>query len=228
MNSPTIHPMVEFLTAEMKKMGDAEKAPSMQAYMKTNQPFYGIQAGPRRKIFMQAKRQYPIKSKSEYFEIISELWNGTYREDMYQALEVAEAYKDYIDEESWDFFEGLVRTATNWDTLDWIAAKLISPLIICNRKFEKKLLAWSKDENMWVRRASILAHLRQKENTNTEFLAKIILSLSQEKEFFIRKAIGWILREYAYTDPNWVANFVNANREKLSGLSIREALKNIN
>ncbi|MFC1550353.1 DNA alkylation repair protein [Candidatus Neomarinimicrobiota bacterium] len=227
MNKLKIHPMAAYLRSEMKKAGDNAKAKGMQAYMKTDQPFYGVQAGPRRIIFRRAKKKFAIKSRTDYFELINELWCGKYREDMYQAIEIAEAYKVYIDDKSWEFFEILVRTATNWDTLDWIAAKLISPLIIKNRKFEKRLIEWSKDNNLWVRRASILAHLRHKDETNTELLTILILELASEKEFFIRKAIGWILREYAYTNPDWVKTFIKQNEKKLSGLSIREALKNI-
>jgi len=222
-----IHPMAAYLRSEMMKAGDGLKAKGMQAYMKTDQSFYGVQAGPRRLIFRKAKKKFVIVSRAEYFELIEELWRGKYREEMYQAIEIAEAYKEYIDDESWEFYEQLVRTATNWDTLDWIAAKLISPLIIKNRNFEKRLLEWSKDYNLWVRRASILAHLRHKDKTNTKLLTTIILELALEQEFFIRKAIGWILREYAYTDPDWVRTFVEFNKEKLSGLSIREALRNI-
>ncbi|MCB0173573.1 MAG: DNA alkylation repair protein, partial [Anaerolineae bacterium] len=83
-------------------------------------------------------------------------------------------------------------------------------------------------DNFWVRRASLLAHLRHKEQTNTQLLADTILALCHESEFFIRKAIGWVLRDYSYTDPAWVSNFVAQYDDRLSGLSKREALKQIN
>jgi 3-methyladenine DNA glycosylase AlkD len=222
-----MHPMVKFLTEEMKKAGEPAKATGMQAYMKTDQPFYGVQAGPRRKIFRQAAKSYPVSSRKEYENLILELWKGRYREDMYQALEVAERYTQYRDERSWPLFERLVNSATNWDTLDWIAGKLVNRLVLENRKFEKKLIQWSKSGNFWVRRASLLAHLHHKHETNTRLLSETILSLCHEEEFFIRKAIGCILRDYSYTDPRWVNAFVEKHRDSLSGLSIREALKQI-
>jgi 3-methyladenine DNA glycosylase AlkD/ADP-ribose pyrophosphatase YjhB (NUDIX family) len=223
-----MHPMVDYLTGELRKAGDPEKAIQMQAYMKTTQRFYGVQAGPRRKIFRKAAKKFAVRSRSEYSQIIFELWNGSHREDMYQALEVAEHYKEFRDKRSWSIYEKLVKSAPHWDTLDWIAGKLISPLVASNRELEKHLVKWARSKNFWVRRASLLAHLHHRGETNSELLAETILSLSHEKEFFIRKAIGWILRDYSYADPAWVRGFVEENQDRLSGLSKREALKHIN
>jgi len=222
-----MHPMAGFLREEMKKAGDPVKAEGMQNYLKTGQPFYGVQAGPRRKIFRDASKRFEISSRDEYEELILDLWNGQYREDMYLALDAAEHYREYRDEKSWPLYENLMKSATNWDTLDWICAKLISPLVTSNRHFEKKLILWSRAESFWVRRASLLAHLHHRERTNTRLLAGTILKLCREREFFIRKAIGWVLRDYSYTDPAWVQGFVEKHEGSLSGLSIREALKQI-
>ena len=223
-----MHPLVVNLKEAMEANRDPEKAVGMQAYMKTDQPFYGIQAGPRRKLFRTVAKDYKDISRPEYEQIIFELWNGQYREEMYQALEVAERYKRYRAGDSWPIYERLIRSASNWDTLDWVAGKLISPLVLQQRAFEKTLIEWTIDENFWVRRASLLAHLHHKEKTNTELLADTILRLCHEKEFFIRKAIGWILRDYSYANPAWVERFVATHSDKLSGLSKREALKKIN
>ena len=221
------HPLVKAIIAELEKVRDPEKAPAMQAYMKTEQPFYGVQAGPRRKAFRAAIKDFKEISRETYECVIFELWQGQYREEMYQALEVAERYRAYRDKESWPIYERLVRTATNWDTLDWIAGKLISPLIVQHRDLETELVKWSQDDIFWVRRAALLAHLHHKEQTNTDLLAELILRLCHEQEFFIRKAIGWVLRDYSYTNPEWVQAFVAAHEDKLSGLSKREALKQI-
>lgn len=221
------HPLVAALHAAMHAAADPEKAAGMQAYMRTDQPFYGVQAGPRRRIFVEQARRFPVTSRAEYEAVILELWNGTFREDQYQALEVAERYKRYRDVESWPLYEHLVRTASNWDTLDWIAGKLLSPLVLQHRAFEADLVRWSQDENLWVRRAALLAHLHHRDRTNTTLLADLILRLAPERAFFIRKAIGWVLRDYSYTNPAWVAAFVASHQDVLSGLSQREALKQI-
>ncbi|MEE9189359.1 MAG: DNA alkylation repair protein [Candidatus Neomarinimicrobiota bacterium] len=225
--NPKRHPLVVTIRTELTKAGDSDKAAAMQAYMKTDQKFYGVQANPRRTIFRHAKKRYPISKWNDYDQLILELWNGEYREEMYQALEIAETYKQFRLEKSWNLYEGLVRTATNWDTLDWIAAKLIGELVLEYRQFESVLKQWIEDENFWVRRAALLAHLKHKRHTNTKLLAYTIQKLAHEKEFFIRKAIGWVLRNYAYTDPAWVKRFVARNGSILSNLSIREAIKNL-
>ena len=220
-----MHPITIFINSKLKRVGDSIKAPQMKAYMKTEQPFYGVQSKLRKQIFRDAIKKYPIESREEWETVILELWNGTHREEMYQALEVAERYKIYHDESAWELFEILLRTATNWDTVDWLSSNLIGQLAYKYRHFEKQLVEWSDDENFWVRRASLLAHLKHKEKTNTKLLSHSILKLAYEKEFFIRKAIGWVLRQYSYTDPVWVIQFVDKYENKLSGLSKREALK---
>ncbi len=212
----------------MKRHGDLTKAPQMQAYMKTTQPFYGVQSKLRKQIFREAIKKYPITSREEWEKVILELWNGTHREEMYQALEVAERHKKYHDETAWFLFEELLRSATNWDTVDWLSSNLIGMLVLKYRHFEKEVWDWSDDENFWVRRASLLVHLKHKEKTNIKLLSQTILKLAHEREFFIRKAIGWVLRQYSYTDPDWIIQFVNKYEDKLSGLSKREALKAIN
>ncbi len=215
----------KYIKNELKQNGDSTKAPQMQAYMKTDQPFYGVQSKLRKQIFRNAIKKYPVISREAWETLVLELWNGIHREEMYVALDVAERYKKYHDESAWDLFEILLRSATNWDTVDWLSSNLIGRLVEKYRHFERQLLEWSDDENFWVRRASLLAHLKHKEKTNTKLLADTILKLAHEKEFFIRKAIGWVLRQYSYTAPNWVIQFVKNHEEILSGLSKREALK---
>ncbi len=223
-----MQPITKYIKNEMMGYGDLKKAPQMQAYMKTDQSFYGVQSKLRKQIFRDAIKRYPITKRNIWEKVILELWNGTHREEMYQALEVAERYKIYHDKAAWNLFEKLLRSATNWDTVDWLSSNLIGALVYRYRYFEKQLWEWSDDENFWVRRASLLAHLKHKEKTNIKLLSDTILKLAHEKEFFIRKAIGWVLRQYSYTDPGWVIQFVQINEDKLSGLSKREALKAIN
>lgn len=222
-----MHPLVEQIKAELQTLADPEIAEGMRAYMKSEQPFYGVKATPRRKSFKTIAKQFKKISFEEYEQTIFELWSGQYREEMYQALEVAEHYKMYRTLESWPIYDRLVRTSPHWDTLDWIAGKIVSLLVLKHRELETKLSEWSHDDNFWVRRASLLAHLRHKEQTNTQLLAETILTLAHEQEFFIRKAIGWVLRDYSYANPTWVANFVAQYENELSGLSKREALKRI-
>lgn len=222
-----MHPIVPAMRQELTAQADPERAAQMAAYMKTDQPFYGVQSKPCEQIFRVAKKKHPIETVADYQAVIFELWDGVHREDMYQALRVAEM-KPFYHIDSWPIYERLVRSSTWWDTLDWIAGGIVSDLYKKQPEFvEPYLIAWRSDDGMWVRRASLLAHLRQKANTNTDLLAETILLLAHEQEFFIRKAIGWALRDYSYADPVWVEGFIDQHDAVLSNLSKREGMKAI-
>ncbi len=222
-----MHLITKYIKNELLSNCDPLKALQMQAYMKTKQQFYGVQSKLRKQIFRDAIKRHPISSQEEWEKVIIELWNGKHREEMYHALEVAEKYKKYHTENAWQLFEKLLRTATNWDTVDWLSSNLIGRLVEKYRYLENDIWIWTYDDNFWVRRASLLVHLKHKEETNIRLLSQTILKLAHEKEFFIRKAIGWVLRQYSYTNPEWVVQFVEQYEDKLSGLSKREALKAI-
>lgn len=223
-----LHPFVNTIRAELTAQAEPERAVKMAAYMKTDQPFYGVQSKPCQAIFRAALKAHPITTQADYEAIIWELWHGTHREEMYQALRVAEHVKPFRNIDSWHIYEQLVHEATWWDTLDWIAGTLVGLLVVKHRALESRLIAWRTDAHLWTRRASLLAHLKHKHKTNVPLMAETILLLANETDFFIRKAIGWILREYSKTDAVWVTRFVSENEAILSNLSKREAMKVIN
>ena len=223
----TQHPFVIHVRQKMIALANPEKARSMKAYMKNIQEFYGIQTQPHRALFKETKKRFPLQTRGEYEQVILELWAGKFREEVYMAIEVAENFRKFLNFGSWPIYEQVINEADWWDTLDWIAARLVSPLVLKHREIEETLIKWRTAKNFWVRRASLLAHIKHKSQTNTRLLAETILQLADEKEFFIRKAIGWVLREYSKTNPRWVREFVETHQMKLSGLSKREALKRI-
>ncbi|PJA52234.1 MAG: DNA alkylation repair protein, partial [Candidatus Marinimicrobia bacterium CG_4_9_14_3_um_filter_48_9] len=109
-----------------------------------------------------------------------------------------------------------------------IAGGSVGRLLLKDKSLESYLVKWSNSENFWMRRSAIIGQLKLKRQTNAELLFGFCGKMAHEKEFFIRKAIGWALREYAKTNPNAVKHFVENMGEKLSGLSRREALKHLN
>ena len=220
-------PMVIFMQQRMAEAGNADEAKAMQAYMKTDQPFYGVKAPMRKAIFKQAREHTQIASFTEYKRLVLWLWSGENREEQYLALDAAEYYKAFRTLEAFPVFEEMLEGATHWDTVDKIAASLIGPLVKAHRELEQVVRDWRVADNFWLRRAALLVHLKHKDETNIPLLEETILMLAEDPEFFIRKAIGWVLREYAKTDPDYVNAFVQRNREVLSALSQREALKNI-
>lgn len=227
-----IHPICDELRDAMEAVANPEDAAIMQRYMKTDQPFYGIKRPVRSKIFREAKGRYPGITGDEFESIVRHLWRGKYREDMYMALEVVDGYqKQYVSIDHWQLYTEIVHSAPWWDTLDWVVTRYVSPILQRNPQLTDEVFSWSDHESFWVRRASILAHLNHKKDakeTNEEILEATILKLAHEKEFFIRKAIGWVLRQYTRKNPQWVIDFVAEHEEKLSSLSKKEALRLLN
>lgn len=111
-----------------------------------------------------------------------------------------------------------------WDTVDMLA-QVVGNIALKDSRVEEEMLAWSREENIWVQRIAILYQLRFKEKTNTTQLVQILLNCVGTNEFFINKAIGWALREYSKTNPDWVRDFLEKYREQMANLSIREASK---
>lgn len=223
-----MHPMVNFLRKELKKASDPERAAPMKAYMKNLQVFYGVPKPLRRRILHSARKQFNISSFKEYETVIKELWSGDFREELYCAVDIAMHYKVFRTDKAMKLYTAMLKSADNWDTVDAIASHLVGELVMNNRKHETLLKKWSRSKNMWLRRTSLLAHLRHKHHTNIRQLEDTILLLIDENEFFIQKAIGWVLRQYAYTDPKWVKQFVLKNSSCMSNLAKREAMRHFN
>lgn len=204
---------------------DRQKVESMQCYMKTDQAFFGIQKPLRAQLLQEVLKQHPLESLGDYRSTVRELWQHSHREAQYAALDLAIRYKRYVNDDNWDLYRDLVFTASWWDTLDSIAANLIGPCLLQNREHQTELDQWAIHEGLWVRRASLLAHLKHKDQTKVSALKRTILTVTVDDQFFIQKAIGWVLREYSKTDADWVRQFIEQHRKKLSRLAVREGSK---
>jgi 3-methyladenine DNA glycosylase AlkD len=125
-------------------------------------------------------------------------------------------------------YEEMIVTSAWWDVVDDIATHRLSELV---RRFpaaaKRTMRAWSRGGDLWKRRSAILCQIPMKAETDLGLLYAVIEPSLSSKEFFLRKAIGWALRQYAWTDPDEVVRYVEAHRMQLSGLSVREALKNV-
>ncbi len=124
-------------------------------------------------------------------------------------------------------YEELIVTGAWWDLVDWVASHRVGPLVRAHPRLKRTMRAWARDRDLWKRRTAIIHQLGFKAETDTGLLVAAIEPSLDRKEFFLRKAIGWALREYAKTDPAWVVAYVEEHRERLSPLSQREALKNV-
>jgi len=197
---------------------------SQEKYMRNKFKFLGIPAPKRKEIQKPFLKQNLLLPKENLKEIVTILWKETHREFHYFAQELTIKYKKSYTIKDIELFEFMVTHNSWWDTIDIIAPNIIGEyfkLYPENIKIYTK--KWINSDNIWLQRSAILFQLRYKQNLDTKLLSEIIVSLSQSKEFFINKAIGWILREYTKTNPDWVLEFVN--KIPLHPLSKREALR---
>ncbi len=212
------------LTQAFKTQADPEKACFMKKYMKDLFPFYGIQAGPRRAISRALLKETGLPDKKNIPEIIRMLWGKDEREYQHFAVELLAKYKRDFESEDLGLIHWMITHKPWWDSVDFIATNLAGPYF---SKFPEKRYAvcseWLESGHMWLQRTTLLFQLKYKKETDLVLLTRQIRALKSEKDFFIRKAIGWALREYSKTDPEWVTEFVK--EVELAPLSEREALK---
>jgi 3-methyladenine DNA glycosylase AlkD len=223
-----VHDAVEYVRASLASQADPEKAAGMQAYMKTDMPFYGVQKPARAAILSQLKKEHAPINREDYESLVTALWELPHREEKYLAQAVATAFPTFITPASLSLYERFIVEGAWWDFVDETATHLIRELVIHYPDQVWPVVdRWIDDEDMWRRRTAIICQVGAKDDTDADRLFRFCLTRIGEREFFIRKAIGWALREYAKTDPEAVADFVLRHREELSGLSYREATKHI-
>jgi 3-methyladenine DNA glycosylase AlkD len=207
------------------------KAAGMQAYMKSAMPFYGVPSTPMRAAVRPVLAAHPVASAEQWRRDVLELWRGaSHREQRYAAMVLCgdRRAKAFQTMDSLPMYEELIVTGAWWDYVDDIAAHRLGTLLENEPKpMRAAMLKWSRDDDMWKRRSSIICQLTFKKDTDLELLYACIEASLESKEFFLRKAIGWSLRQYAKSDPKEVKRYVKQNEARLSGLSKREALKNI-
>lgn len=220
--------VIAYVQSALAAAADPEKAPRMQAYMKTDMPFYGVQKPGRVPILRHIVKEFSPASADEYTKIVLALWQLPNREEKYLALGYAGRFKEYITPERIPLFRRLIVEGAWWDFVDEVATSLVRHLIIeFPSETWPQIDPWIDDGDMWIRRSVIICQVGAKEHTDADRLFAFCKRRMHEKEFFIRKAIGWSLREYAKTEPEAVAGFINENLESLSGLSYREGSKHI-
>ena len=201
-----------------------EDAVQMKKYMKNMFEYFGIKSPVRKDIYREHKVKYGLIPNEELAEIIQWCWQQPQREYQYFVMDFLGRVSKKSEEDIIDLYVYMIINKSWWDTVDYLAASLVGPYF---KKFPERIVTftnqWMESENMWLQRTCLLFQLKYKSATDTELLDKFIMPLSVSKEFFIRKAIGWILREYSKTNPDFVTEYVE--NHTLSGLSHREALK---
>jgi 3-methyladenine DNA glycosylase AlkD len=218
------------LRRELAALGDPARARGAQAYMKTAMPFHGVGAVPLRAVCRRLFAEIDLADAAAFRDEVLGLFRGArYREEMYAAVELARWKRaaSFRDLDALPLYEEMIVVGAWWDVVDPVASHLLGELLRKEpRAMRRAMLAWARGDDLWKRRSAILCQLGFKAETDLGLLYACIEPSLGSKEFFLRKAIGWALRQHAWTDPAEVARWVAANEERLSPLSRREALKN--
>lgn len=227
-----MNPRVEALIREVERglseRADPGRAAPMQAYMKTEQPFYGVPRPLRREVERQVKASFRPSDRATWEAGVRALYAQPHRETRYLALAVARHHPKFLDALALPLCEHLIRAGAWWDLVDEVAVHLVGRVLRADPDAGWAALdRWIVDEDLWVRRAAILAQIGRKDATDAERLFRYCLDQAGDRSFWIRKAIGWALREYGRAAPDAVRPFVDQHGAALSGLSRREATRRL-
>jgi 3-methyladenine DNA glycosylase AlkD len=227
---------VAAVRAALATTGDPERAAQQQAYMKSGLPYVGLGAPALRALVGPLLVEHRFLDRAQWEAAVLELWEDAgHREEWYAAIALLRhrSYRHWLDPDLLPLLEGLVRTGAWWDVVDEIASHLVGQVLLDHRVPSTPIMdAWSVDpDSLWVRRTAMLAQLRHGEQADTDLLQRVLVANLDDttygREFFVRKALGWALRQHARTEPEWVRTFVHTHHDRLSGLSRREALKHL-
>ena len=220
--------LTSFVAAELAARANPEKAGPMAAYLKTDMPFYGVQKQGRTEVLRELRRRFPVTSNADYRNTVAELWAQPHREEKYLAISIAKRNTRFVTAANLDLYRTLIVEGAWWDLVDDIAINCIGIAYRNEREIMAPVIEeWVDDAFMWLRRTSLLSPIKHKTETDHATLFDHCLRRADETEFFIRKAIGWTLREYAKTEPDRVRRFLLEHRDRWSGLSFREAAKHL-
>jgi 3-methyladenine DNA glycosylase AlkD len=215
--------MIDAIRRELGARADPEKAEGMRAYMKSAMPFYGVQKPGRTEVAHAVFPAYPLDGFDAWRDAVLALWRGArYREERYLAIALAREprYRSHRTVAALPLYEELIVTGAWWDFVDEVATRLVGELDV-----PEVMREWATDDDMWKRRTAIIHQIMRKEATDVALLFDCIEPNRGDREFFIRKAIGWALREYAKVDPDAVVRYCATH--ELQPLSRREALRNV-
>ena len=212
------------LHAEVASHRDPAYAAGAQKYMKSELPYLGVRMPDLRRAWRVVFASNPLASDEQFAVELRELWDeAEFREERYTALALIDRYPQWV---TLQLLERLIVEGAWWDLVDTLARR-VGDLLRLDRTVASEMRAWSHDDNLWKRRVSIICQLGFKQETDLRLLYDCIEPNLGDREFFVRKAIGWALRDYAWHDPHEIDRYVREHGDRLSPLSRREATRNL-
>ena len=226
----------DHFVSQLRALGSPDRAIYERRYLKSALNFHGVKMADSTaltKDWIKANKAVPI---DDIAALAAVLWQSDWHEERTIALRLLSERAKQLTRAHLPLIEQMIHEAEGWAHLDMLATDIISTMIGYDSSLLENLPRWATDDNFWVRRAAILAQLRQFRKGTGDFalFEQIVVpqlqegkSWSKEERFFIRKATGWALRECSKRKPEWIVDFVNRHRAKLSGLTFREATRNL-
>lgn len=222
--------LVQAARSGLEDVSDPAKAVRMRRYMKSAMDFRGVPKPERARLARRVFGEHPLPDRESFVAAVRELWrNAAFREERYLAIDLTghRAYARWQDHTLVPLYEEMIVTGAWWDYVDEIAIRRIGPIRRADPGRVTPLMRrWARDADKWRRRSAVICQVGSKEDTDRELLADVIEANQTDPDFFLRKGIGWALRDFSRTAPDWVRAFVDAH-PALSPLSVREALKHL-
>ena len=221
---------------KLKELGNEKRAEGEKKYLKSPWKFYGVSVSLRHGIAKEWFEKHKKLQLNDVCKLAESLWDSEWHEEKSLAVEILQLFSGSLTAKQMPLVEKMINEATGWDHLDEIAIPVIGAMIDNDKATLKYLPKWAKSKNFWVRRAAVLSQILQfkRKAGNKKLFFEIILPMfdegvhwSKEERFFIRKAIGWALREIANVEPEIVFKFIKQYRDKMSGLTFREASRKL-
>lgn len=223
--------LLSTLRRSLRAVADPLRATSMQAYTKSAMPYHGVTSPVAKKVFKQCFADISFESSASWQAEVLSVWHGAkFREERYGAIALAahKSAQSFQLPTAMTLYEELIVTGAWWDYVDDLAIHKVGPIVATHPGImRKKMLSWSRSQDLWKRRTAIICQIQLKDRLDLDLLYACIEPSIASKDFFLRKGIGWALRKVAWTEPREVIRYVKRNRNRLSPLSKREALKNV-
>jgi 3-methyladenine DNA glycosylase AlkD len=218
--------LVDVVRRTLRDHADPSLAPGQQAYMKSTMPFLGVRVPEVRRLTRAAARSSPPHDLADLERVVRDLWDGaTHREERYAATELTALRLATGRLELLPLYERIAVTGAWWDHVDEVAHRIADLHDLHPDPTAEAVRRWATSSDMWLRRLAIISQLGRRDRVDRVLLGDVIEPNLADPEFFIRKAVGWALRDLARIDPVWVQTF--ADEHELSPLSRREALKHL-
>jgi 3-methyladenine DNA glycosylase AlkD len=222
---------LEALRDQLAAAGDPEKAAVQQRYMKSAMPYHGLAAPDLRRLLRPHLQAFAPTDRADWETTVRTFWDGaTHREERYATIALARhrSARSWQDADTLGLHRHLVVTGAWWDLVDEIAQHLVGACLLADRdRVTSVLRDWSGDDDLWLRRTSVICQVSHGTELDRDLLTFAIERNLDDSSFWLRKAIGWALRQHACVDPEWVRAYVDLLGDRLSGLSRREAAKHL-